>query len=96
MPTKTTVDEIADGVFRISTYLPDVTDEGLHREPVPPAGRGAAALPHRPRRCSRTRSSSPVGPCGWSRLRWMAFGHVESDECGALDAWLQATRSAGW
>ena len=24
------------------------------------------------------------------RLRWLSFGHVEADECGALDAFLTA------
>jgi flavorubredoxin len=28
------------------------------------------------------------------RLRWISFGHVESDECGAMNAWLAAAPMA--
>jgi flavorubredoxin len=28
------------------------------------------------------------------RLRWVSFGHVEADECGAMNAWLAAAPSA--
>ena len=29
-----------------------------------------------------------------SRLRWIGFGHVESDECGAMNQWLAAAPDA--
>ena len=28
------------------------------------------------------------------RLRWISFGHVEADECGAMNLWLQAAPQA--
>ena len=28
------------------------------------------------------------------RLRWISFGHVESDECGAMNQWLAAAPHA--
>ncbi|MDJ0344164.1 hypothetical protein QMK19_26310 [Streptomyces sp. H10-C2] len=28
------------------------------------------------------------------RLRWLTFGHVEADECGALNSWLAAAPQA--
>ncbi|WP_232666923.1 AAA family ATPase [Pseudonocardia sp. TRM90224] len=28
------------------------------------------------------------------RLRWLSFGHVESDECGSMNAWLSAAPGA--
>ena len=28
------------------------------------------------------------------RLRWITFGHVEADECGAMNAWLAASPTA--
>ena len=30
------------------------------------------------------------------RLRWISFGHVESDECGAMNRWLEAAPAARW
>ncbi|MCZ7527235.1 MAG: hypothetical protein M5U14_13140 [Acidimicrobiia bacterium] len=30
--------------------------------------------------------SRPSG--SWSRLRWIAFDHVEADECGSMNQWL--------
>jgi flavorubredoxin len=28
------------------------------------------------------------------RLRWIAFGHFEADECGAMNEWLAASPQA--
>ena len=28
-----------------------------------------------------------------SKIRWVAFSHFESDECGALNHWLEAART---
>lgn len=38
-----------------------------------------------------------VGPLrlnALERLRWITFGHVESDECGSMNAWLATAPSA--
>jgi flavorubredoxin len=29
-----------------------------------------------------------------SSLRWIGFGHVEADECGAMNQWLDAAPDA--
>ena len=42
-----TINEIADGIYRISTWVPDVSPDGLHVQPVPRHRRRAAAVPHR-------------------------------------------------
>jgi flavorubredoxin len=89
------VDEIADGIFRISTYVPEV---------APPAGftfnqflvvadepllfhcgmRGLFPLVS-----GVVASIVPV-----ESLRWISFGHVEADECGAMNLWLAAAPQA--
>ena len=86
---ETKISEIADGVYRLSTYVPDI---------APPAGftfnqflvlgdeplmfhtglRKMFAL-------TRDAVSRRIPP---ERLRWIAFGHFEADECGALNEWL--------
>ena len=87
----TNVNEIADGIYRISTVVPAgdftfnqylvVDDEPLlfHTGPrrLFPATRDAVA------------QVMPV-----TRLRWVSFSHVESDECGALNEWLAAAPAA--
>ena len=67
----------------------------LHVQPVPRRRRRAAALPHRaardvPARCRRR--SPRVVPL--ERLRWITFGHLEADECGAMNQFLAAAPNA--
>lgn len=83
----TKVDEIADGVYRLSTWIEPAglvfnqflldADEPLlfhtGQRNLFPQVRDAVA------------SVLPV-----ERLRWIAFGHLESDECGSMNEWLRA------
>jgi len=88
---RTRVDEIADGIVRISSYYPDaVRARGvtvnqflvLAEEPL---------LFHTGLRASFPDTSAALaGILAPERLRWLSFGHVEADECGALDAYLAA------
>jgi len=88
---ETTVAEIADGIYRLSTYLPDV---------AAPAGftmnqflidAEQPLLFH----CGQrelfplvSQAVSRVLPV--ERLRWITFGHVEADESGSMNQWLAA------
>jgi flavorubredoxin len=88
MQTKT--DEIADRIYRFSTFVPDVTPDGftfnqfliVADEPL---------LFH-----TGLRAMFPLVSAAVARivpvntLRWITFGHVEADECGAMNQWLQA------
>lgn len=86
---QTRIDEIADDVFRLSTFVTDI---------APPRGftfnqfvvRGDDALlfhtGHRRMFPSIREALARLLPP--ERLRWIGFGHFESDECGALNAWL--------
>jgi len=88
---ETTTTEIADGIHRISTFVPDagipfnqylvVADEPLlfHTGPrqLFPLVSGAVGR------------IIPV-----ESLRWITFGHVESDECGSMNQWLEAAPQA--
>jgi flavorubredoxin len=84
------VDEIAAGIYRISTWIPEVTPEGftfnqflvVGDEPLlfHTGGRGMFPLV-----AEAVASVVPV-----ESLRWISFGHVESDECGAMNMWLAA------
>jgi flavorubredoxin len=86
---ETRVDEIADGIYRLSTFVPEV---------APPAGftfNQFLVLGDEPLlfHTGLRRMFPPVRealariiPPG--RLRWITFGHYEADECGAVNEWL--------
>lgn len=92
---KPQVDEIADGIFRISTYVPEV---------APPAGftfnqflvaADEPLLFHCGMRGLFPLVSSAVASImPLEDLRWISFGHVEADECGAMNLWLAAAPGA--
>jgi flavorubredoxin len=86
---ETKVSEIADGIFRLSTFVPDI---------APPAGftfNQFLVLGDEPLLFhTGLRKMFPLNRAALSRilpperLRWIAFGHFESDECGAMNEWL--------
>ncbi len=91
---QTTVDEIGDGIYRLSTFLPEVGPEGFTvnqflidaDEPL---------LYHTGMRslfASVSEAVERVLPL--DRLRWIAFSHIEADECGAVEQFLQAAPAA--
>src|SRR5688500_1740512 len=92
---ETTIDEIAPDIFRLSTYIPDI---------APPAGftfnqfvvRGEQPfLFHTGMRQAFPLVSDAVEKVvGLENLRWISFGHVESDECGAMNLFLAAAPNA--
>ena len=88
---ETTITEIADDIYRLSTWVPDV---------APPAGFTfnqflvAADEPllfhtgHRRMFPLVSDAVSRVLPV--EDVRWITFGHVEADECGSMNEWLAA------
>ena len=91
----TRIDEIADGIFRISTFVPEV---------APPAGFAfnqylvraeQPLLFHTGHRrlfpAVREAVARVIAP---ETLRWISFGHVEADECGSMNLWLAAAPGA--
>jgi flavorubredoxin len=86
---ETRIAEIADGIFRLSTHVPDI---------APPAGftfNQFLVLGDEPLMFhTGLRKMFPLNREALSRiispdkLRWIAFGHYEADECGAMNEWL--------
>ncbi len=89
------IDEIEDGIYRFSVLVPEIAPpQGfsfnsflvLDDEPL---------LFHAGRRdmfplfSEAVRSVMPL-----DKLRWISFGHVEADECGAMNLWLAAAPAA--
>jgi flavorubredoxin len=88
MPTN--VDEVADGIYRLSTFVAEIGPNGFTfnqflidaDEPL------LFHTGHRSMFPSVTEAIATVLPV--DRLRWITFGHVESDECGAMNQFLAA------
>ena len=87
----TTTTEIADNIFRISTFIPDAGmsfNQILVKADEP-------LLFHTGMRALFPAVSDAVGAVlPVSSLRWVGFGHVEADECGAMNHWLEAAPDA--
>jgi flavorubredoxin len=92
--TNTVIDEIADGIYRLSTFVPDVGPTGFtfnqflidDDEPL---------LFHTGQRMlfdSVSEAIATVVPI--ETLRWITFGHVEADECGSMNKFLAAAPQA--
>jgi flavorubredoxin len=92
---ETRTDEIADGIYRLSTFVPEVAAPAgftfnqfliLADEPL---------LYHcGPRAMFPSVSEALARLIPVERLRWISFGHVEADECGAMNLWLAAAPEA--
>lgn len=92
METRST--EIADGIFRLSTIVPNVTPDGFTFNQFLIAAE-EPLLFHTGLRAMFPLISQAVGRIvPIERLRWIAFGHVEADECGSMNEWLAAAPDA--
>src|ERR1019366_4888594 len=91
----TQIDEIAERIYRFSTFVPEIAAPAGFtfnqylidaKEPL---------LFH----CG-SRMMFPLVSAALAiimpieRLRWIAFGHVEADECGSMNLWLAAAPKA--
>jgi len=89
-----TIDEIATGIYRLSTFVPQIGPSGFtfnqflldDDEPLLFHTGHRAMFPD-----VRT-AIEQVMPV--DRLRWITFGHVESDECGAMNEFLAVAPQA--
>ena len=92
---ETNITEIADGIYRISTHVPDI---------APPAGltfNQFLVLGDEPlmfhtglRKMFPLNRDAVARLISPERLCWIAFGHFEADECGAMNEWLAVAPQA--
>jgi flavorubredoxin len=91
----TRIDEIAAGIYRISTPVPETEFPGGFSFNQYLIDDDAPLLFHTGLRrlfpLVREAIASVLDP---SRLRWLAFSHVEADECGALNPLLSIAPGA--
>jgi flavorubredoxin len=86
-----TVDEITDGIYRISTWIPDVSPEGFTFNQFLVVGDEPLLFHTGPRAMFPLVAEAVASVVPVESLRWISFGHVESDECGAVNMWLAAS-----
>lgn len=92
---ETNITEIAPDIYRLSTYVAEV---------APPAGftfnqfliRGEQPFLFHVgmRQLFPLVSGAVEKVAGLDRLRWISFGHIEADECGAMNMFLDAAPRA--
>lgn len=91
----TKIDEIADGIYRLSTFVPDI---------APPAGftfNQFVVMGDEPlmfhtglRKMFGLNLDALRRLMPANKLRWIAYGHYEADECGAMNEWLSMAPQA--
>jgi flavorubredoxin len=85
---ETRVDEIAERIYRLSTFLPAVGPKGLTFNQFL-VDADQPLLFHCGQRSLYPAVSQAVARVlDVRRLRWIAFSHIEADECGSLNEWL--------
>ena len=85
-----TVHEISDDIYRISTWIPDVSPEGFTFNPFLVVADEPMLFHTGPRGMFPLVAEAVSTVLPVESLRWISFGHVESDECGAVNMWLAA------
>jgi flavorubredoxin len=90
----TQVDEIAPDIFRLSTWIPDITEHGFTFNQFLLTGDEPMLFHcgHRQLFPLVSEAINQVVPL--EKLRWISFGHVEADECGAMNLLLDAAPNA--
>lgn len=91
---ETLTHEIADGIYRFSTCVPDAAPGGFTFNQFLIKADEPLLFHTGPRGMFPLVSAAVARIVPLSSLRWIAFGHVESDECGAMNEFLAAAPHA--
>ena len=91
---KTSTHEIADRIYRLSTCVPDAAPGGFTFNQFLIDADEPLLFHTGPRRMFPLVSEAVARILPLERLRWITFGHVESDECGAMNEFLAAAPRA--
>lgn len=91
---ETRVDEIAERIYRLSTFLPAVGPRGLTFNQFLVDAEQPLLFHCGQRALFPAVSQAAARIMDLRRLRWITFSHIEADECGALNEWLDAAPAA--
>jgi flavorubredoxin len=91
---ETTVDEIAPDIYRLSTWIPDITEHGFTFNQFLLTGDEPFLFHCGQRQLFPLVSEAINRVVPVEKLRWISFGHLEADECGAMNLFLDAAPNA--
>jgi flavorubredoxin len=91
---ETRINEIADGIYRLSTFFPDMPPSGFTFNQFLVKGDEPLLFHCGMRGIFPLVSAAVAKIVPVESLRWISFGHVEADECGAMNSWLAAAPKA--
>lgn len=91
---ETTTHEIADGIFRFSTFVADAPPNGFMFNQFLVRGEAPMLFHCGARGMFPLVSEALARVTPLDKLRWISFGHVESDESGSMNQWLAAAPNA--
>jgi flavorubredoxin len=91
---QTKVDEIASGIFRISTWVPGITEHGFTFNQFLLTGDEPFLFHCGMRQLFPLVSAAIAKVIPIEQLRWISFAHIEADECGAMNMLLAAAPQA--
>ena len=91
---QTRIDEIADSVYRLSTCVPEAAPGGFTFNQFLINGDDPLLFHTGPRGMFPLVSQAIARVIPLARIRWITFGHVESDECGAMNQFLAVAPQA--
>jgi flavorubredoxin len=91
---ETTVDEIAPAIFRLSTWVPDISKHGFTFNQFLLTGDQPFLFHCGMRQLFPLVSAAIAKVTPLDRLRWISFAHIEADECGAMNMLLAAAPHA--
>jgi flavorubredoxin len=91
---ETRVDEIAERIYRLSTFVPDIGPSGFTFNQFLIDADEPTIFHTGPRAMFPAVSAAVTSLMPLHRLRWIMFGHLEADECGAMNLFLEAAPGA--
>jgi flavorubredoxin len=91
----TKIDEIAPKIYRLSTFVPQIAaPAGFTFNQFLIDAEQPLLFHCGPRAMFPSVSAAAAKVLPLDRLRWVSFGHVEADECGSMNQWLQVAPQA--
>jgi flavorubredoxin len=91
---QTQIDEIADGIYRLSTCVPDAAPGGFTFNQFLVKGDDPLLFHTGHRAMFPLVSQAIARIIPLASIRWITFGHLEAAECGAMNAFLAAAPRA--
>jgi flavorubredoxin len=91
---ETRIDEVAERIFRLSTFVPDIGPTGFTFNQFLIDDEEPLLFHTGPRAMFPVVSDAVASVTSLDRLRWITFGHLEADEFGAMNLFLAAAPNA--